>query len=220
MGFKGKYSIDSILMVHWIGGLWVWKIIKIIVITYFTTAFLAGSHETERILREQNFELVPTFRRLHWTHSGQWHCQVLCDVSVCQPQAHTAALEEIDTLQKSLSEANNSIIQIEVIGEVAYPCYLCTKNLIRNDALNVHIGTGKSDIRHREGKDRATNVHLINTIKMKLEIKAAKGALECIATRWIVAGIHSILGNLPQNCHHHHHSRKRKKKELNLGCVV
>nr|ABC86448.1 IP05532p [Drosophila melanogaster] len=22
MGFKGKYSIDSILMVHWIGGLW------------------------------------------------------------------------------------------------------------------------------------------------------------------------------------------------------
>jgi len=58
-------------MVHWIGGLWVWKIIKIIVITYFTTAFLAGSHETERILREQNFELVPTFRRLHWTHSGQ-----------------------------------------------------------------------------------------------------------------------------------------------------
>ncbi|EDV53846.1 zinc finger protein DZIP1L [Drosophila erecta] len=181
---------------------------------------LMGSYETERILREQNFELVDkalvhlseaplgTVLETHILDSGiakyfvmsQYAiqylmcCRTYLDECVTDlKEAHTTAQEEIATLRKSLSESNNEVVQlhkritqIEAIREVVYPCHLCTKNFISNEALNVHIGrkhrvasppsltsaTGKD-----KDRDKATDVHLINTIKMELEIKQLKERL-------------------------------------------
>ncbi|XP_033161983.1 zinc finger protein DZIP1L [Drosophila mauritiana] len=181
---------------------------------------LMGSYETERILREQNFELVDkalahlseaplgTVLETHILDSGiakyfvmsQYAiqylmcCRTYLDECVTDlREAHTTAQEEIATLRKSLSESNNEVVQlhkritqIEAIREVVYPCHLCTKNFISNEALNVHIGrkhrvasppsltsaTGKE-----KDRDKATDVHLINTIKMELEIKQLKERL-------------------------------------------
>ncbi|EDW43505.1 zinc finger protein DZIP1L [Drosophila sechellia] len=181
---------------------------------------LMGSYETERILREQNFELVDkalahlseaplgTVLETHILDSGiakyfvmsQYAiqylmcCRTYLDECVTDlKEAHTTAQEEIATLRKSLSESNSEVVQlhkritqIEAIREVVYPCHLCTKNFISNEALNVHIGrkhrvasppsltsaTGKE-----KDRDKATDVHLINTIKMELEIKQLKERL-------------------------------------------
>ncbi|XP_016952155.3 cilium assembly protein DZIP1L [Drosophila biarmipes] len=181
---------------------------------------LMGSYETERILREQNFELVDkalphlseaplgTVLETHILDSGiakyfvmsQYAiqylicCRTYLDECVTDlKEAHSAAQEEIATLRKSLSESNNEVVQlhkritqIEAIREVVYPCHLCPKNFISNEALNVHIGrkhrvatppslasgTGKD-----KERDKDTDVHLINTIKMELEIKQLKERL-------------------------------------------
>jgi len=191
-----------------------------VVNTLFIAVFPAGSYETERILREQNFELVDkalthlseaplgTVLETHILDSGiakyfvmsQYAiqylmcCRTYLDECVTDlKEAHTTAQEEIATLRKSLSESNNEVVQlhkritqIEAIREVVYPCHLCTKNFISNEALNVHIGrkhrvasppsltsaTGKE-----KDRDKATDVHLINTIKMELEIKQLKERL-------------------------------------------
>ncbi|XP_017046873.1 zinc finger protein DZIP1 [Drosophila ficusphila] len=181
---------------------------------------LMGSYETERILREQNFELVDkalphlseaplgTVLETHILDSGiakyfvmsQYAiqyllcCRTYLDECVTDlKEAHSTAQEEIATLRKSLSESNNEVVQlhkritqIEAIREVVYPCHLCPKNFISNEALNVHIGR-----KHRVGtppslnsatgkekdRDKDTDVHLINTIKMELEIKQLKERL-------------------------------------------
>jgi len=121
-------------------------------------------------------------------------CRTYLDECVTDlKEAHSTAQEEIATLRKSLSESNNEVIQlhkkitqIEAIREVVYPCHLCPKNFISNEALNVHIGrkhrvasppslasgTGKD-----KDRDKDTDVHLINTIKMELEIKQLKERL-------------------------------------------
>ncbi|XP_017117202.1 zinc finger protein DZIP1L [Drosophila elegans] len=181
---------------------------------------LMGSYETERILREQNFELVDkalahlseaplgTVLETHILDSGiakyfvmsQYAiqyllcCRTYLDECVTDlKEAHSTAQQEIATLRKSLSESNNEVVQlnkritqIEAIREVVYPCHLCPKNFISNEALNVHIGrkhrvatppsltsaTGKDKDREKD-----TDVHLINTIKMELEIKQLKERL-------------------------------------------
>ncbi|KAH8382775.1 hypothetical protein KR009_005211 [Drosophila setifemur] len=185
---------------------------------------LMGSYETERILRDQNFELVDkalghlaeaplgTALETHILDSGiakyfvmsQYAiqylvcCRTYLDECVTDlREAHSAAQEEIATLRKSLGESNNEVVQlnkritqIEAIREVVYPCHLCPKNFISNEALNVHIGR-----RHRvasppshtsapgrdkdkdKDKDKETDLHLINTIKMELEIKQLKERL-------------------------------------------
>ncbi|XP_017085486.2 zinc finger protein DZIP1L [Drosophila eugracilis] len=179
---------------------------------------LMGSYETDRILREQNFELVDkalphlseaplgTVLETHILDSGiakyfvmsQYAiqylicCRTYLDECVTDlKEAHSTAQQEIATLRKSLSESNNEVVQlhkkitqIEAIREVVYPCHLCPKNFISNEALNVHIGR-----KHRAGtppsitsatvkdKDKDTDVHLINTIKMELEIKQLKERL-------------------------------------------
>jgi len=183
-------------------------------------SFCSGSYETERILREQNLELVDkalahlseaplgTVLETHILDSGiakyfvmsQYAiqylicCRTYLDECVTDlKEAHSTAQEEIATLRKSLSESNNEVIQlhkkitqIEAIREVVYPCHLCPKNFISNEALNVHIGrkhrvasppslasgTGKD-----KDRDKDTDVHLINTIKMELEIKQLKERL-------------------------------------------
>lgn len=178
-----------------------------------------GSYETDRILREQNFEVVDdalqhlseaplgTALETHILDSGiakyftmsQYAiqyllcCRTLLEESVVELQEeHGTAQQEIAKLRKSLGESNNEIIQlhkkitqIETIREVVFPCHLCPKNFISNEALNIHIGR-----KHRVGtptatpagggsvsKDRDNDMQLINTIKMELEIKQLKERL-------------------------------------------
>lgn len=179
-----------------------------------------GSYETDRILREQNFEVVDealqhlseaplgTALETHILDSGiakyfimsqyaiQYllYCRTYLDESVVElREAHVTAQQEIAKLRQSLGESNNEVVQlhkkitqIEAIREVVFPCHLCTKNFISNDALNIHIGR-----KHRVGtpttnmagsgvqaiKDKDTDMQLINTIKMELEIKQLKERL-------------------------------------------
>ncbi|SPP83342.1 zinc finger protein DZIP1L [Drosophila guanche] len=176
---------------------------------------LMGSYETERILREQNFELVDkalqhlseaplgTVLETHILDSGiakyfvmsQYAiqylicCRTYLDECVTDlREAHEISQQEIAKLRKSLVESSNEVVQlhkriteIEAIREVVYPCHLCTKNFISNEALNVHIGR-----KHRVGtppsvganaKDKDNDMNLINTIKMELEIKQLKERL-------------------------------------------
>ncbi|XP_034661249.1 zinc finger protein DZIP1L [Drosophila subobscura] len=176
---------------------------------------LMGSYETERILREQNFELVDkalqhlseaplgTVLETHILDSGiakyfvmsQYAiqylicCRTYLDECVTDlREAHEISQQEIANLRKSLVESSNEVVQlhkriteIEAIREVVYPCHLCTKNFINNEALNVHIGR-----KHRVGtppslganaKDKDNDMNLINTIKMELEIKQLKERL-------------------------------------------
>nr|AAT52056.1 CG13617 protein [Drosophila buzzatii] len=177
-----------------------------------------GSYETERILREQNLEVVDealqhlseaplgTMLETHILDGGiakyfimsQYAiqyllcCRTYLDESVDELQeAHEISQQEIAKLRKSLSESNNEVVQlhkkitqIETIREVVFPCHLCTKNFISNEALNVHIGR-----KHRMGtpssivaggatvRDKENDMQLINTIKMELEIKQLKERL-------------------------------------------
>lgn len=101
---------------------------------------------------------------------------------------------ELATTKRSLSEANNEILQLhkkitqmEAIHEVIYPCHLCTKNFVSNDALNLHITRkhnnvlGKAEKKYEtqqtQVKDRENDLTLINTIKLELEIKQLKERL-------------------------------------------
>lgn len=123
-------------------------------------------------------------------------------------EAHAESQMDVAKLRKSLAEANNEILQlhkkitqIEAIHEVVYPCHLCTKSFISNDALNIHISrrhgvrttnnaavlgrttngndTGISE-RHTEtsaGTKEHNDLQLINAIKLELEIKQLKERL-------------------------------------------
>ncbi|XP_073814864.1 DAZ interacting zinc finger protein 1 [Musca autumnalis] len=104
-------------------------------------------------------------------------------------QSHGSAQIEVASLKKSLSEANNEILQLnkritqmEAIHEVIYPCHLCTKNFVSNDALNLHISRKHSNNVNVKpdlpsAKDRENDLSLINTIKLELEIKHLKERL-------------------------------------------
>ncbi|KAL7728487.1 hypothetical protein ACLKA6_012502 [Drosophila palustris] len=180
---------------------------------------LMGSYETDRILREQNFEVVDealqhlseaplgTALETHILDSGiakyfvmsqyaiQYllYCRTFLDESVGElREAHVAAQQEIAKLRQSLAESNNEVVQlhkkitqIEAIREVVFPCHLCTKNFISNDALNIHMGrkhrVGTPTISNVAGggvpKDKDNDMQLINTIKMELEIKQLKERL-------------------------------------------
>ncbi|XP_002000169.2 zinc finger protein DZIP1 [Drosophila mojavensis] len=177
-----------------------------------------GSYETERILREQNLEVVDdalkhlseaplgTMLETHILDGGiakyfvmsQYAiqyllcCRTYLDETVDElREAHEISQQEIAKLRKSLSESNNEVVQlhkkitqIETIREVVFPCHLCTKNFISNEALNVHIGR-----KHRVGtpssnlaaggtvREKENDMQLINTIKMELEIKQLKERL-------------------------------------------
>lgn len=184
--------------------------------------FPKGSYETDRILKEQNFELVDkalghlseaplgTVLETHILDSGiakyfvmsQYAiqylicCRTYLDECVSDlKEAHSSAQQEIATLRKSLGESNNEVVQlhkritqIETIREVVYPCHLCPKNFISNEALNIHIGrkhriatptslTSAPGKDKDKDKDKDNDVHLINTIKMELEIKQLKERL-------------------------------------------
>lgn len=120
-------------------------------------------------------------------------CRTFLDESVVElREAHATAQDEIAKLRKSLAESNNEIVQlhkkitqIETIREIVFPCHLCPKNFISNEALNIHIGR-----KHRVctptttpagggsvSRDRDNDMQLINTIKMELEIKQLKERL-------------------------------------------
>ncbi|XP_013099120.1 cilium assembly protein DZIP1L [Stomoxys calcitrans] len=105
-------------------------------------------------------------------------------------ESHGAAQMEVASLKRALSEANNEIIQLhkkitqmEAIHEVIYPCSLCTKNFVSNDALNLHITRKHAVSMKSEGnetpsaKDKGNDLTLINTIKLELEIKHLKERL-------------------------------------------
>ncbi|XP_037808405.1 zinc finger protein DZIP1L isoform X2 [Lucilia sericata] len=109
-------------------------------------------------------------------------------------ESHGTSQMELVSVKRSLAEANNEVLQlhkkitqIEAIHEVIYPCHLCTKNFVSNDALNLHISRKHSGIftkteRKSEApqsllKDRENDLTLINTIKLELEIKHLKERL-------------------------------------------
>ncbi|XP_012162674.1 zinc finger protein DZIP1L [Ceratitis capitata] len=127
-------------------------------------------------------------------------------------EAHADSQRDVAKLRKSLVEANNEILQlhkkmtqIEAIHEVVYPCHLCTKSFISNEALNIHIsrrhathvsnnttvlgkpvgGYENSTAERRADttvsgvvKERENNdLQLINAIKLELEIKQLKERL-------------------------------------------
>ncbi|KAI8121851.1 hypothetical protein FF38_03989 [Lucilia cuprina] len=109
-------------------------------------------------------------------------------------ESHGASQMELVSVKRSLAEANNEILQlrkkitqIEAIHEVIYPCHLCTKNFVSNDALNLHISRKHSGIFTKTEmkseapqsllKDRENDLTLINTIKLELEIKHLKERL-------------------------------------------
>lgn len=177
--------------------------------------------EVERILNEQNFELidgvldhiaeVPLASILdsNILDSGIAKYFVISQFSIqfllfCRKFLEETATElrecygssqmEIATLRKSLSEANNEILQLhkkitqmEAIHEIIYPCHLCTKNFISNDALNLHISRKhhsnydklekRFDLPHTQFTDRENDLALINTVKLELEIKHLKERL-------------------------------------------
>uniref|UniRef100_A0A1I8MWR6 Uncharacterized protein n=1 Tax=Musca domestica TaxID=7370 RepID=A0A1I8MWR6_MUSDO len=104
-------------------------------------------------------------------------------------ESHASAQMDVATLKRSLSEANNEILQLnkrvtqmEAIHEVIYPCHLCTKNFVSNDALNLHISRKHNNNKNVKYdlptvKDRENDLSLINTIKLELEIKRLKERL-------------------------------------------
>ncbi|XP_067633734.1 cilium assembly protein DZIP1L isoform X2 [Eurosta solidaginis] len=127
-------------------------------------------------------------------------------------EAHAVSQMDVAKLRKSLTESNNEILQlhkkitqIEAIHEVVYPCHLCTKSFISNEALNIHItrrhaahisnsaknfgcgsaNGGVSIAERRTDTPSSVNVkerehndlQLINAIKLELEIKQLKERL-------------------------------------------
>lgn len=118
-------------------------------------------------------------------------CRTYLDESVGElREAHEVSQQEITKLRNLLSESNNEVVQlhkkitqIEAIREVVYPCHLCTKNFISNEALNVHIGrkhrvgTPSSNLAGSTVREKDNDMQLINTIKMELEIKQLKERL-------------------------------------------
>ncbi|XP_037945240.1 kinesin-related protein 4-like [Teleopsis dalmanni] len=108
-------------------------------------------------------------------------------------EAHAKSQIELAKLKTSHADANNELLQLqkkitqmEAIHEVIYPCHLCTKNFISNEALNLHISrkhcnTGKIFIDKKKPmpttKDIDNDMQLINAIKFELEIKQLKERL-------------------------------------------
>jgi len=120
------------------------------------------------------------------------YCRTYLDESVGElREAHATAQREIAKLRQSLGESNNEVVQlhkkitqIEAIREVVFPCHMCTKNFISNDALNLHIvrkhsvSTPTTNMAGGSvAKDKDNDMQLINTIKMELEIKQLKERL-------------------------------------------
>lgn len=71
--------------------------------------------------------------------------------------------EEIELLQKKLKRQ-------EAINQPIFPCNKCTKNFLSAELLENHVSR-----KHQESKDKDS--HLINTIKLELEIKQLKERL-------------------------------------------
>lgn len=182
---------------------------------------LLGSMEVERILREQSLEQIDSvlshlseaplgsILESNILDSGIAKYFILSQFSVqyllfCRKfleetvaalrESNGEAQMELATLKRSLSEANNEILQLhkkitqmEAIHEVIYPCHLCTKNFVSNDALNLHISRKHSGIISKSekrsetppaaAKERENDLTLINTIKLELEIKQLKERL-------------------------------------------
>ncbi|KAI9580265.1 zinc finger protein DZIP1L [Glossina fuscipes] len=177
-----------------------------------------GSVEVERILKDQNLEQIDdvvghlsevplgSILETNILDSGiakyfllsQFSVQYLlfCRTFLAETvndlrESHGSAQMEVATLKRSLSEANNEILQLhkkithmEAIHEVIYPCHLCTKNFISNDALNLHISRKHNAKVERKletpcliAKEREHDLNLINTIKLELEIKQLKERL-------------------------------------------
>uniref|UniRef100_A0A1A9X468 C2H2-type domain-containing protein n=1 Tax=Glossina brevipalpis TaxID=37001 RepID=A0A1A9X468_9MUSC len=180
---------------------------------------LIGSVEVERVLKDQNLEeiddvlphlsevplgsiletnildsgiakyfLLSQFSIQYLLFCRKFLTEIVNDIR----ESHSSTQMEVATLKRSLSEANNEILQLhkkitqmEAIHEVIYPCHLCTKNFISNDALNLHISRKhknakaerKLETPHLLTKERENDLNLINTIKLELEIKQLKERL-------------------------------------------
>ncbi|KAM7360887.1 DAZ interacting zinc finger protein 1 [Cochliomyia hominivorax] len=182
---------------------------------------LIGSLEVERILRDQSLEQIDCilnhlsevplgsilesnildsgiskyFILSQFSLQYLLFCRKFLEETVTELRdSHGTSKIEIANLKRSLSEANNEIIQLhkkitqmEAIHEVIYPCHLCTKNFVSNDALNLHISRkhngalersdNKPESQQPPFKDRESDLTLINTIKLELEIKKLKERL-------------------------------------------
>ncbi|XP_075144870.1 DAZ interacting zinc finger protein 1 [Haematobia irritans] len=143
-------------------------------------------------------------------------------------ESHGAAQMEVATLKRSLSEANNEILQLhkkithmEAIHEVIYPCTFCTKNFVSNDALNLHISRKHSvNVRHEGSetpstKDRGNDLNLINTIKLELEIKQLKERLNNAEIK-IRDGL-KVPTSLQSNRSDFEQEEKRRSSTVSIG---
>lgn len=88
----------------------------------------------------------------------------------CLKLEETAARrdEEIQQLHKKLQRQ-------EALSQPIFPCTKCLKNFISAELLNFHVIRRHSGETAQESKDKDT--HLINTIKLELEVKQLKERL-------------------------------------------
>lgn len=116
-------------------------------------------------------------------------------------ESNDSAQKEIAALKQTLTDANHQILrlhrkvtEIEALHEVVYPCHLCTKNFISNDALSLHLCRKHPGSLNRRTTVLSSNLPLvpaddlfcnsqdcdqalINTIKLELELKHLKERL-------------------------------------------
>ncbi|XP_055854377.1 cilium assembly protein DZIP1L [Episyrphus balteatus] len=113
-------------------------------------------------------------------------CRKFLDESVRTLRDNNIKLETQNLHLKTINqEQTNDIVhlhkklsQVEAIHEIVFPCHICTKNFVSNDALNVHLSKKhlkSPSIVEIQGKDNDQT--LINTIKLELEIKQLKERL-------------------------------------------
>ncbi|XP_065354537.1 cilium assembly protein DZIP1L [Calliphora vicina] len=204
---------------------------------------LIGSMEVERILRDQSLEHIDAvlnhlseaplgsilesnildsgiakyFMLSQFSVQYLLFCRKFLEETVTDlRESHGVSQMDLVTLKRSLTEANNEILQlhkkitqIEAIHEVIYPCHLCTKNFVSNDALNLHISRKhsgifgkpekKSDTAQSLLKDRENDLTLINTIKLELEIKQLKERLNNAEREIKERSTESIIKEISRN---------------------
>ncbi|XP_055906429.1 cilium assembly protein DZIP1L [Eupeodes corollae] len=95
-------------------------------------------------------------------------------------ETQNLSLRTINQEQTSnILQLHKKLSQVEAIHEIVFPCHVCTKNFVSNEALNIHLSkkhlkipSPSTDV---QGKNKDQT--LIDTIKLELEIKQLKERL-------------------------------------------
>uniref|UniRef100_A0A182PYI7 GINS complex subunit 4 n=1 Tax=Anopheles epiroticus TaxID=199890 RepID=A0A182PYI7_9DIPT len=106
--------------------------------------------------------------------------QSLQDENVRLEKLNKKRTEEVILLQRKLQRVETMEQQY---AKAIYPCTKCTKNFISSELLNAHMMRKHASIAQRpvehtfERKPATTDINLINTIKLELEVKQLKERL-------------------------------------------